>query len=86
MTVRAQARALPKIELHLHLEGAIPLDALWALLSKYGRPPDIDSLGDLQRRFACRDFFACHGRQGRQNAAILDVAPILRSTTQVAST
>ena len=56
MTLRAQTRALPKIELHLHLEGAIPLDALWELLSKYGRPADIRSLGDLERRFAYCDF------------------------------
>jgi adenosine deaminase len=55
MTIRAKVRALPKIELHLHLEGAIPLDALWALLSKYGRPADIATVGDLERRFAYRD-------------------------------
>lgn len=28
--------AAPKIELHLHLEGAIPLDTLWDLIEKYG--------------------------------------------------
>ncbi|MEA3287184.1 MAG: adenosine deaminase [Candidatus Marinimicrobia bacterium] len=26
---------IPKIELHLHLEGAIPLDTLWQLINKY---------------------------------------------------
>jgi adenosine deaminase len=26
----------PKVELHLHLEGAIPLDTLWDLVQKYG--------------------------------------------------
>ena len=26
---------LPKAELHLHLEGAIPLPALWELVRKY---------------------------------------------------
>jgi hypothetical protein len=37
---------LPKVELHLHLEGAIPLPSLWRLIEKYGgerrqheRPP-----------------------------------------------
>jgi hypothetical protein len=25
---------LPKVELHLHLEGAIPLGALWSLVQK----------------------------------------------------
>ena len=27
---------VPKVELHLHLEGAIPYDALWELVQKYG--------------------------------------------------
>jgi adenosine deaminase len=56
MTLRERVRELPKIELHLHLEGAIPLDALWELLSKYGRPADIGTLDDLRRRFVYRDF------------------------------
>jgi hypothetical protein len=25
---------MPKVELHLHLEGAIPLDALWELIER----------------------------------------------------
>jgi len=56
MTIRSRIRALPKVELHVHLEGAIPLPALWELLDKYGRPPDLVGLGDLQRRFTYRDF------------------------------
>ena len=27
---------VPKVELHLHLEGAIPRQALWELIRKYG--------------------------------------------------
>ena len=27
---------IPKVELHLHLEGAIPHRALWELIQKYG--------------------------------------------------
>ena len=27
--------SMPKIELHLHLEGAIPYEALWELVKKY---------------------------------------------------
>lgn len=56
MTIRSQTRSLPKVELHVHLEGAIPLAALWELLAKYGRPPEIGSLSDLKNRFSYRDF------------------------------
>lgn len=47
---------IPKVELHVHLEGAIPHDALWELMQKYGGDvgcPDRDS---LTRRFQYRDF------------------------------
>jgi adenosine deaminase len=47
---------LPKAELHLHLEGAIPLPALWTLIQKYGGDPDVQDLAGLQQRFAFRDF------------------------------
>jgi len=47
---------LPKVELHLHLEGAIPLDALWELVIKYGGDPEVPSLAALAERFAYRDF------------------------------
>lgn len=47
---------LPKVELHLHLEGAIPLPALWTLVQKYGGEPGLDSLEDVQKRFVYRDF------------------------------
>jgi len=56
MSLGSQVRALAKIELHLHLEGAIPLAALWELLQKYGRPAEILDPQDLERRFAYRDF------------------------------
>lgn len=48
--------ALPKIELHLHLEGAIPLPALWALVEKYGGDPAVPDPEALRARFAYRDF------------------------------
>jgi len=48
--------AIPKIELHLHLEGAIPSDALWMLLQKYGGDPDVPDAEALQRRFEYSDF------------------------------
>lgn len=47
---------LPKVELHLHMEGAIPLPALWTLVQKYGGEPGLDSLEDVQKRFVYRDF------------------------------
>jgi adenosine deaminase len=49
-------RRLPKVELHLHLEGAIPLDALWELVRKYGGDTDLDGPADLAERFRYRDF------------------------------
>jgi len=48
--------ALPKVELHLHLEGAVPLDALWHLISRYGGDPSVPDRQALDRRFAYRDF------------------------------
>jgi adenosine deaminase len=47
---------LPKVELHLHLEGAIPMPALWTLVRKYGGDPAVPDEAALQRRFAYRDF------------------------------
>jgi adenosine deaminase len=49
-------RRLPKIELHLHLEGAIPHDALWELVGKYGGDADLGDSAGLAERFRYRDF------------------------------
>lgn len=48
-------RALPKVELHLHLEGAIPLASLWELVRKYGGG-GLESVNDLKERFRYQDF------------------------------
>jgi adenosine deaminase len=47
---------VPKVELHLHLEGAIPQEALWQLMQKYGGDPNVSDLQALQRKFQYRDF------------------------------
>jgi adenosine deaminase len=47
---------LPKLELHLHLEGAIPHEALWELIQKYGGDPQVPDLAALEKRFRYRDF------------------------------
>jgi adenosine deaminase len=46
----------PRVELHLHLEGAIPYPALWDLIRKYGGDPSVPDPQALIRRFAYRDF------------------------------
>ncbi len=47
---------MPKLELHLHLEGAIPHDALWQLIQKYGGDPTVPGQRALERKFQYRDF------------------------------
>lgn len=47
---------LPKVELHVHLEGAVPYDALWQLVCKYDNTTPLRSVDDLQARFVYRDF------------------------------
>ncbi len=46
----------PKVELHLHLEGAIPHAALWQLIQKYGGDPSVPDQPALERKFEYRDF------------------------------
>ncbi len=48
--------AAPKVELHLHLEGAIPLATLWSLIVKYGGDPDVPNSDALVARLRYRDF------------------------------
>lgn len=49
-------RRVPKVELHVHLEGAIPYATLWELLGKYGGDPSVPDQEALIRKFAYRDF------------------------------
>jgi adenosine deaminase len=48
--------ALPKTELHLHLEGAIPKDAFLGLIHKYGGADQVPDLAGLNARLQYRDF------------------------------
>jgi adenosine deaminase len=47
---------LPKVELHVHLEGAIPHEALWELIQKYGGDASVPDLASLKQRFQYRSF------------------------------
>ena len=47
---------MPKIELHLHLEGAFTLQSLMTLIDKYGGDPSINSEEDLRKKFVFKDF------------------------------
>jgi adenosine deaminase len=47
---------VPKTEIHLHLEGAIPHEALWHLVQKYGGDPSVREFADLEAKFEYRDF------------------------------
>ena len=48
MTLADQIRALPKVEIHLHLEGAIPLQALWELVKKYDGTAEVRDITALE--------------------------------------
>jgi adenosine deaminase len=47
---------IPKIENHLHLEGAIPYETLWQLIEKYGGDDSVRDIHQLKERFRYRDF------------------------------
>lgn len=56
MSELAHFQRIPKVELHLHLEGAIPLPALWQLVCKYGGDPEVPTPEALAAKFRYRDF------------------------------
>jgi len=47
---------VPKVELHLHLEGAIPHEALWTLIQKYDGDPEAPSLDALKENSSSGTF------------------------------
>ncbi len=54
--LHAFARKIPKVELHLHLEGAIPLETLLGFIRRAGTEPGIRTVADLRRRLTYPDF------------------------------
>ena len=46
----------PKVELHLHLEGAIPLDTLWQLVEGYGGDPAVTDRSALDHHLTYTSF------------------------------
>ncbi len=46
----------PKVELHLHLEGAIPKDTLWDLVRKYGGDPAVPTRASLVDHLQYKSF------------------------------
>lgn len=53
-SARSWLTRLPKVELHIHVEGAIPKTALWQLVTKYGGDPSVPTFEAFERRFEYR--------------------------------
>jgi adenosine deaminase len=49
-------QTIPKIENHLHLEGAIPLETIWQLIQKYGGDKSVFDINQLKEKFVYQDF------------------------------
>ena len=47
---------VPKVEIHLHLEGAIPRPALWELMQKYGGDAAVPDMQALDEKFTYAGF------------------------------
>jgi adenosine deaminase len=54
--IRNYIARMPKAELHLHLEGAVPIETLFGFASRAGARSGVASVEDLRARLAYRDF------------------------------
>jgi adenosine deaminase len=50
----ARVRAIPKVELHQHVDGSIPAEVTWELMRHYRLNP-VDSLDEMRRRLELQD-------------------------------
>ena len=54
--IRGFITRMPKAEIHLHLEGAVPIETLYGFVSRAGAGSGVSSIEDLRARLAYRDF------------------------------
>jgi adenosine deaminase len=47
---------MPKVEIHLHLEGAFTFEFLYKLVLKYGGDSEINCIDDIRNKFEFKDF------------------------------
>ncbi len=47
---------MPKVELHVHLEGAFSFESLFELIRKYDPAAEIKTIADLKKKFIFQDF------------------------------
>jgi adenosine deaminase len=67
---------IPKVELHLHIEGAIPHATLWELIARHGGDLQVPTRDDLPGRFHYRDFPDFIDRWVWKQGFLRDVADI----------
>ena len=54
--LKSFAAQMPKIELHVHLEGAIPMDTLFGLIRSSRMDSSVRDMADLEKKMTYRDF------------------------------